>query len=431
MFARKIGKRLLDWKNKDNHLCLIVQGPRQVGKTFSIREFAKKNYENYIELNFVENPSFKQIFDGDLNVATILENISLYTSSGMKLIPHKTLLFLDEIQTCPNARTALKFLAQDKRFDVIASGSMLGISFQKVSSYPTGYVEYLDINPLDFEEFLWANGVDEGIIEKLKQSFDSLTPVNEAMNNKMIELLRQYLVIGGMPACVDSFVKDRNYTRVLLIQRNIVKDYENDIAKYAESSEKVKAKACFESIPSQLAREHKKFSYRLFDKNGRANKYLGSLEWLLDAGIIRICNCLSSLEAPLTAQIKEGFFKVYMADTGLLVSLLDDGTNAQIINGELGIYKGAIFENSIAQVLSSKGYRLFYFTRNNKIELSFVVSLKRTSIPIEVKAGSNRSKSIATILKENPSLKGIKLIDGNVGVKDNLISLPLYMAMFI
>lgn len=431
MLKRKIESLLSDWKEKKDHLCLIVQGPRQVGKTFSIREFAKRNYENIIEMNFVENPSFQRIFDGDLDLATILANISLYKAFGLKLVPHKTLLFFDEIQACPNARTALKFFAQDKRFDVIASSSMLGISFQKVSSYPTGYVEYLNMEPLDFEEFLWANGVSEMVINTLRQSFDSQTPVNEAMNKKMLELFRQYLVIGGMPACVDSFVNEWNYTKVLLIQRAIVRDYKNDIAKYAASTEKIKAKACFESIPAQLAKENKKFSYRFFDKKGRSNKYLGSLDWLLDAGIIRTCNCLSSLESPLIAQIKEGFFKIFMADTGLLVSMLDDGTNAQIINGELGIYKGAIFENGISQMLALRGYPLYYYTRNNNLELDFVISSNGVPLLLEVKAGSNCSRSLGTILQENPSLKGIKLTDGNIGVKDNLISLPLYMAMFL
>ena len=245
---------------------------------------------------------------------------------------------MDEIQACANVRTALKFFALDGRYDVISSGSMLGINYSNVSSYPTGYVEFVQMHPLTFEEFLWANGVDDKIISILKQCYDNKDKVNDAMNDKMLDLFRQYIVIGGMPDVVNSFISEHNYATVLKLQRGIIRDYENDIAKYAESTEKVKSKACFRSIPAQLSKENKKFMYGVVEKNSKSSKYLGSINWLIDAGIVTICKNLSALDLPLVGYAEENYFKIYMNDTGLLVSMLDDGTNAQIIEGNLGIY---------------------------------------------------------------------------------------------
>lgn len=431
MLKRKIEDELMTWKNNQNKKCLIIEGARQVGKTYIIKHFAEQNYENYIELNFVSTPSFCKIFDGDLDIETILANISLYTAFGDKLIPHKTLIFLDEIQVCANARTALKFFALDGRYDVISSGSMLGINYSKVASYPTGYVEFLQMHPLTFEEFLWANGVDDKIISILKNCYDTKAKVNDAMNDKMLELFRQYIVIGGMPDVVNSFVTEHNYATVLKLQRGIIKDYENDIAKYAESTEKVKAKACFRSVPAQLSKENKKFMYGVVEKNSKSSKYLGSINWLIDAGIVTICKNLSALDLPLVGYAEENYFKIYMNDTGLLVSMLDDGTNAQIIDGNLGIYKGAIFENAIAQILGSHDIPLYFFNRNNTLELDFVLSKNASVFPVEVKSANNKAKSLRTILNENSDMCGIKLIDGNTGEKDRMTTYPLYMAMFL
>lgn len=431
MLKRKIENVLMSWKNNPNKKCLIVEGARQVGKTYIIKHFAEQNYDNYIELNFVSTPSFCKIFEGDLDIETILANISLYTSFGNKLKPHKTLIFLDEIQACANARTALKFFALDGRYDVISSGSMLGINYSNVSSYPTGYVEFVQMHPLTFEEFLWANGVDDKIISILKQCYDNKDKVNDAMNDKMLDLFRQYIVIGGMPDVVNSFISEHNYATVLKLQRGIIRDYENDIAKYAESTEKVKSKACFRSIPAQLSKENKKFMYGVVEKNSKSSKYLGSINWLIDAGIVTICKNLSALDLPLVGYAEENYFKIYMNDTGLLVSMLDDDTNAQIIEGNLGIYKGAIFENMIAQILSSHDIPLYFFNRNNTLELGFVLSKNAKILPVEVKAANNKAKSLRTILNENSDMHGIKLINGNIGEKDRMFTYPLYMAMFL
>ncbi|MEG1394925.1 MAG: DUF4143 domain-containing protein, partial [Clostridia bacterium] len=321
--------------------------------------------------------------------------------------------------------------ALDGRYDVISSGSMLGINYSKVASYPTGYVEFLQMHPLTFEEFLWANGVSDKIISILKDCFDNREKVNDAMNDKMLELFKRYIVVGGMPDIVNSFVTEHNYATVLKMQRNIVKDYENDIAKYAESGEKVKSKACFRSVPAQLAKENKKFMYGVVEKNSKSSKYLGSINWLVDAGIVTICKNLSALDLPLVGYSDDNNFKIYMNDTGLLVSMLDDGTTAQIIDGNLGIYKGAIFENVIAQILSSHDIPLYFFNRNNTLELDFVLAKNASVFPVEVKAANTKAKSLRTILNENSDMRGIKLVDGNVGENDRLTTYPLYMAMFL
>lgn len=431
MLKRHIEKDLLQWKNNNNKKCLILEGARQVGKTYIIKKFASEYYENYVELNFVTSPSYCKIFEGDLNVDTILSNITLYASYDCKITPGKTLIFLDEIQACPQARTALKFFSVDGRYDVIASGSMLGISCNNVPSYPTGYVEYLRMYPLTFEEFLWANNVSADIISNIRNSYEEKTEVNIALNEKMHQLFRQYIVVGGMPEVVQSFVTEHNYSTVLKLQRAILKDYENDIAKYAESTEKVKARACFKSIPTQLAKENKKFMYSVVEKNSKSSKYLGSINWLIDAGIVNICKNLSRLESPLIAFAQDEYYKIYMNDTGLLVAMLDDGTNAQIIEGDLGIYKGAIFENLIAQVLVANSRPLYFYNRNNSLELDFIIANDGAIIPIEVKVANNKAKSLITLLSENNEMRGIKLVTGNVGVHKQLTTYPVYMAMFL
>ena len=256
MLKREIENKLVEWKNQIDKKCLIISGARQVGKTYIVEKFAKDNYEHFVEINFVENPTAKKIFDGDLDITTILANISLYLPEQSSLIPNKTLIFFDEIQACPNARTALKFFAIDKRFDVIASGSLLGINYEQVSSYPTGYVEFLEMNPLSFKEFLWANGIDENVVSIIKNCFENKCVVNEAMNSKLLEYFKQYIVVGGMPNVVNTFVNNHNFEEVLNLQKNILIDYKNDIAKYAYSTEKVK----IVSVTASFGKKAKCFS---------------------------------------------------------------------------------------------------------------------------------------------------------------------------
>lgn len=428
---RKIETQLLEWKENHDKKCLLVKGARQVGKTYIIDKFARENYKYYTYLNFDENPAYKTIFDGDLDVETLIKQISLRVP-GAELEPNETLLFLDEIQNCPRARTALKFLAIDGRFDVVASGSMLGIHYKDVPSYPVGYVDYLDLYSMDFEEFLWANGVKETSIEDIRGYFERHEAVPEAMHEKMLELFREYIVVGGMPRVVWEFVNTHNFAKVINLQRGIISDYTDDIGKYAEGAEKAKARACFLSIPKHLSKDYKKFRYSLVEPKATYRKYGGSLMWLYDAGIINFCYNLSEPELPLEGNAKSDAFKVYMRDTGLLVAMLEDGSAEDIIDGNLGIYKGAIYENIIADIFAKSGKKLYYFERDSKIEMDFFIRYQKIATAVEVKSAEKAtSKSMTAIIQNYGVAHGIKLSTKNVSGNDVVESLPLYMAMFL
>ena len=431
MLKRKIYQSLIEWKKQTEKMCLVVKGARQVGKTFIIDKFARENYENYVYINFDENPGYKVIFDGDLDVNNLIKQISLRVPN-VSLVPHKTIIFLDEIQHCPNARTALKLLALDKRFDVIASGSLLGINYKEVESFPVGYTEQLEMYSLDFEEFLWANGIEEQSILDVKEFFDKKEVVPQAMHERMMELFKEYIVVGGMPRVVNDFVKNHNFANVLKIQKAIISDYEDDIAKYADGSEKAKARACFLSIPKHLSKDYKKFRYSLVMPSGSSRKYAGSLMWLYDAGIINFCHNLEIPQLPLEGNSKSDTFKVYMRDTGLLVAMLDEGTQEDIIDGNLGIYKGAIYENIIGDVLAKKGKKLYYFEYNSTLEVDFFIRYERVITAIEVKSsGNSKSKSLETLMEKYGVKKGIKLAPSNYGKKGEIDIFPIYMAMFL
>ena len=428
MLKRKIYQSLIEWKKQTEKMCLVVKGARQVGKTFIIDKFAR---ENYVYINFDENPGYKVIFDGDLDVNNLIKQISLRVPN-VSLVPHKTIIFLDEIQNCPNARTALKFLALDKRFDVIASGSLLGINYKEVESFPVGYTEQLEMYSLDFEEFLWANGIEEQSILDVKEFFDKKEVVPQAMHERMMELFKEYIVVGGMPRVVNDFVKNHNFANVLKIQKAIISDYEDDIAKYADGSEKAKARACFLSIPKHLSKDYKKFRYSLVMPSGSSRKYAGSLMWLYDAGIINFCHNLEIPQLPLEGNSKSDTFKVYMRDTGLLVAMLDEGTQEDIIDGNLGIYKGAIYENIIGDILAKKGKKLYYFEYNSTLEVDFFIRYERVITAIEVKSsGNSKSKSLETLMEKYGVKKGIKLAPSNYGKKGEIDIFPIYMAMFL
>jgi len=431
MLKRKIYDDLMRWKNRDNKLCLLVKGARQVGKTFIIELFARENYKHSTFINFVQNPAYKIIFDGDLDAEALVKQISLRVP-GAELIPGETVIFLDEIQDCPRARAALKFLTQDGRFDVVASGSMLGINYKDVPSYPVGYVDHLEMHSLDFEEFLWANDVPHGSIDDIKEYYDKKRTVPAAMHQRMMELFKEYIVVGGMPRAVSEFVNTHNFANVLKIQKAIVNDYTDDIAKYAEGAEKVKARACFLSIPKHLSKDYKKFQYGIVERGGTTRKFGGSLMWLFDADIINFCYNLSIPELPLEGNAKSDVFKVYMRDTGLLMAMLEDGSQADIIDGNLGIYKGAIYENIIADIFSKSGKKLYYFEQNGKLEIDFFIRKDKTATAIEVKSADNsKSKSMEAVITKYGVKHGIKLSTKNVGGTENYDSFPLYMAMFL
>ena len=431
MLRRKIYDDLIRWKNRDDKLCLLVKGARQVGKTFIIEKFAHENYEHFTPINFVQNPAYKTVFDGDLDTETLIKQIFLRVP-GAELIPGETLLFLDEIQECPRARAALKFLTQDGRFDVIASGSILGINYKDVPSYPVGYVDHLEMYSLDFEEFLWANGVSPGSVDDIREYYEQKKIVPTAMHERMMELFKEYIVVGGMPRAVYEFANTHSFASVLKIQKGIINDYTDDIAKYAEGADKAKARACFLSIPKHLAKDYKKFQYSIVERGGTARKFGGSLMWLFDADIINFCYNLSIPELPLEGNAKSDIFKVYMRDTGLLMAMLEDGSQEDIIDGNLGIYKGAIYENIIADIFSKAGKKLYYFEQNGKLEVDFFIRKNKAATAVEVKSADNtKSKSMDAIIAGYGVKHGIKLSAKNVGGTENFDSLPLYMAMFL
>lgn len=433
MLNRKINEYLIEWKSDSNKLPLVIEGARQVGKTTSIRAFAQKNYKTLYELNFFTHPEQMSIFSGSLESDEILFRLSL-TFPEKEYVAGSTLIFLDEIQDCPNARTALKFLARDKRFDVIASGSLLGINYKSVPSFPVGYTRTIKMYPLDFEEFLWAMKIRTEIIESLHKCFINRTAVDPYIHESMLRLFSLYIVIGGMPAAVNQFVKERNYAKVRTIQKNILNDYKKDVIKYAEESEKVKIIRCLESVPAQLAKDYKKFQYSVVEKGSGSSKYGGPLLWLKDSDIVSFCNNLSLLESPLSAYSIEKEFKVYMNDNGLLVSMYENDTAKRLMDGELGLFKGAFYENVIATSLLALGHRLFYFSPSDTLEIDFIINYKGAPCLLEVKSGENtKSKSLNAVLN-NPKYKvnqAIRLSRKNVGEDGKILSLPLYMIMFL
>lgn len=436
MLKRKIEQKLSDWKGIENRKPLIIKGCRQCGKTFSVLDFAKKNYKNVVYLNFYENPDYASVFAGSLEVDTIVMMLSALLGREAVFESGSTVLILDEIQECPEARTALKFFRMDGRYDVIGTGSLLGVKGygKEPKSVPVGSETVIDMYPLDFEEFLWANGIAEPVIEMLKKCLEDETPVPEALHSRMRQLLLQYAVVGGMPDAVQTFVDTKQMDEVLQIQRDIVRSYEDDMVKYAEKKDKSRIRECFQSIPKQLSKENKKFQYSVVKKGSTASKYAGSLQWIEDAGIIVRCYNLSITELPLDGNALEDVFKVYMSDCGLFVSMLEDGTQFDILRGKLYGYKGAIFENLIADIFGKMGRKLYYFHKDSGLEVDFVIRYKGQCTLVEVKAATGNTKSTKTILRHPEKYHvnhAIKLGDGNVGRTGQLLTLPLYMAFLL
>lgn len=432
MLKRKITDQLKDWKDHHSKSALLVRGARQVGKTFIIRDFGKKYYSSVVELNFEKEKELRGIFEGSLAPDYLIQQMSLFLP-GSRFIPGKTLIFFDEIQSCPDARTAVKFLAEDNRFDVIESGSLLGINYKDVSSYPVGYELPLDMYPLDFEEFLWAIGIDESAISGLHAFFRNPSKIPGELNDRMLSYLRQYIVIGGMPKVVDTFTKTNNYNDVFSLQQAILSNYSDDITKYARVPDKPKIRECFHSIPAQLAKENTKFQYALVEKHGSARKFGGSIEWLRDAGIIQLCHNVSMPSFPLNAYEKPDQFRVYMTDIGLLTAMYGYEMKAAVIQDTLtGPAKGGIYENLIASVFSSKGIPLYYYrTDNGSVEIEFLITEDSSVVPVEVKAKRGGTTSLNKILEEKSVKKGYKLTSTNAGVSGKKITLPLYMAIFL
>lgn len=437
MLRRKIEQALSDWKSLPNHKPLIVKGCRQCGKTFSVLDFARKNYAHVVYLNFFENPQYASVFSDSLEVDHITMLLSALMGREAIFEAGKTILVLDEIQDCPDARTALKFFKLDGRYDVIGTGSLLGVGGygdKEPKSIPVGYETVIDMTPLDFEEFLWANGISAQILDMLKIQMQEVSPVPDALHQRLRELLLQYTVVGGMPDAVQTFVDTKRMDEVLRIQRDIIRSYEDDMVKYAEKKDKPVIRECFQSIPRQLSKENKKFQYSIVKKGATASKFTGSLQWIEDAGIISRCYNLSVTELPLDGNAEPDVFKVYMRDIGLFVAMLEDGTQFDILQGNLFGYKGAIFEGLVADIFSKMGRKLYYFHKDSGLEVDFVIRHRGEAVLVEVKAASGNTKSAKTILRHPEKYhvnRLIKLGDYNVGQSGQILTLPLYMTFLL
>ncbi len=445
MLQRKISEKLLDWKNSGTNKALIVEGARQIGKTFTINQFGKENYSSFIELNFIENPSLVNIFKGSLDADTVLTAIRLYIPDS-KIIDGNTLIFLDEIQECSEAITALKFLAADKRISVICSGSALGMSYKPQTSYPVGSVEYLSMKSLDFEEFLWAMNIDKDIISDLKSYFDNKNfdkKVPFAIHEKLNFLLRQYLVIGGMPEVVQTFVDTKDYGIADSVQRRLYRDYINDIARYANPNIKIKAEKCYKSIPMQLSKENHKFQYGVVEHKATGAKYESSVDWLSSAHIAIPVYNLSKPEYPLEAFSIDNNFRLYPSDISFLIctygyeikaALLEDNNiDEKPSNIIMRSAKGGIYEALAADMLYKSGHTSLWFYRDEKgtPEIEFFIENGDGVIPIEIKAGRNKTKSLDAVLKSEDIRYGYKFASQNIGKAGKKITLPMYMMMFI
>ena len=437
MLKRKISQILSEWKNEENKQCLLIRGARQVGKTFIIEQFCKENYKNYIYINFDLSPTLKDIFDGDLDANTLIMKLEV-TFPEIEIEAGKTILFLDEIQSCPNARVALKSFAMDKRIDVIASGSLLGLYYKEITSYPVGYERIVDMFPLDFEEFLWAVGIKESVISDVKNKFETKTPIDEYILKQLNQYFKMYLIVGGMPRIVDEYVKEKSLGKVMTLQKSIIEEYKLDVVKYAETTVRQKVLNTFDSIPAQLARKNKKFSYVNIlndEKNIGERKYSSSLEWLKNAGIINYCYNLTEPATPLKSNLRLDCFKIYMRDTGLLVSMYESGIQKDILNDELYINEGAILENVCAEEIQTRYNDVMYYEKKSQLEIDFILNIDGVVTALEVKSGNNKqSKSLNSMVNNYKTVsRYIKLEkDTNVHVDDlGIEHYPLFMIMFI
>ena len=434
MLKRKITHSIKKWVDSKSRKCLVIQGARQTGKTYIVERFAEENYEEIVEINFKQIPSAMDIFSDDLTVDNMIMAMR-FRFPEKKIIPGKTLIFLDEIQECQEAITSLKFWALDNRFDVIASGSLLGIDYKRASSYPVGYVDYLKMYGIDFEEFLWGMGISEDMIMNLCRYIDSKDIVPEAIHSQMMKYFRQYIAIGGMPEAVQKYIDTRDFREVDRIQRSLLQGYQYDIAYYATAEEKVKAEKCYLSLAKQLLdKENHKFQYKEVEHGGRAQKYFSSIEWLLRADMVHLCKRVTDIRFNLDNYARDDFFRAYTTDLSLLMAMKDFSLKQHIIENTLdGNSKGGIFECAIADVLYKKGYQLyFYKNETTKKEIDVIIQKDGKVIPIEVKSGNTRANSLKTIMKNNKDISfGYKFIDGNIGVsEEGIITLPLYMVAF-
>mgnify|MGYP003469954424 CR=1 FL=1 len=435
LLRRKIDSYLLAWKSNPNRKPLIVKGARQIGKTRSIEWFARQNYKNVISINFVEQSKYRNIFDDGYEVNNILKNISLL-NPDIIFIPGDTIFFFDEIQACPNCATALKFFKLDGRFDVICSGSLMGINYREIESNSVGYKEDYEMYSMDFEEFLWAKGYDDKVIEDLYQHMLEVKPLSQLQVDIMLALFRDYIITGGMPEVVNTYIVNKTFSGTLPLQQQLLKDYEEDITKYAVGLDKAKIKTVYNNISAFLAKENKRFLITKLAKNARNRDYVGCVDWLADAGVINICYCMNVPELPLKGNYNPSLYKIYFKDTGLLIASLDEESQEDLrANKNMGTYKGAIYENIVADMLVKQGYRLYYFNGNNPaLEMDFFIRDANSLIPIEVKANDGATASLNKLIISDkyPDVKyGIKLGYKNIGFNGRFYTFPYYLTFLL
>ena len=432
---RKVDNYLLNWKTDPNKKPLIIKGSRQVGKTESITRFGHLNYKSIIYINFVEEPNYKMITTDGYKAQDIIRNISRIDPSK-QFIENDTLIIFDELQDFPDIATSLKFFKIDGRFDVICSGSLLGINYQSIESNSVGYKTDYEMFSLDFEEFLWAKGYDESTIQEMLEHMIQLKSFNEIEMSIYSSLFLDFCILGGMPAVVREYIEKGTFEGSIDIQKQLVADYKEDIRKYADGMDQTRITNVFNHIPVQLAKDNKKFQITKVASNARFRDYRGCIEWLKDAGIINICYCMQFPELPLKGNYDESKYKIYFADSGLLVAMLDDEAQENLrVNKNLGVYKGALYENIVGEALVKAGYDLYYYKKDNStLEQDFFVRNKENLIPVEVKATNGTARSLRTLIASNhyPDIQfGIKFISGNIGLSNNIYTFPYFCAFLL
>lgn len=435
LLKRKIDKYLTDWKNRPDRKPLIIKGARQIGKTRSVEWFASQNYASVIEINFIEQKKYREIFNDGFEVNAILKNISLLNPE-LEFIPGNTIFFFDELQACPNCATSLKFFKLDGRFDVICSGSLMGISYNEIESNSVGYKEDYEMHSMDFEEFLWAKGYNDDFTADLFSHMLDVRPLSELQMDTLMSLFRDYVIIGGMPEVVSTYVRNKNFSGTLDIQRQLLKDYEEDITKYVEGLDKAKVKAVYNHISTFLAKENKRFQITKIARNARNRDYMGCVEWLADAGVVNVCYCLNQPELPLKGNYDPKMYKIYFKDTGLLIASLDEEAQEDLrANKNLGTYKGAIYENIVGDMLVKQGYRLFYYHSDKPaLEMDFFIRSADSLIPVEVKANDGATASLNRLLtddKYNDVKYGIKLGYRNIGFNGKFYTFPYFLTFLL
>lgn len=432
---RKIDQYLIDWKNDNNKMPLIVKGARQIGKTDSIKKFAENNYKYLVEINFALDKQYLDIFDNGFDVDSILKNIS-FKNPDFKFIPNETLIFFDELQACPNCATSLKAFNQDGRFDVICSGSLMGINYQEIESNSVGNKIDYNMYSMDFEEFLWAKGYKEEQIEDIYKCMLETKPLSTTQYDVMMSNFKEYMVVGGMPAIVNRFVTQKNYSGILGMQKQILLDYEEDITKYANGLDQGKILNVYRKIPAFLANENKKFQISKVENGARSREYVGTVEWLDNAGIINISYCMELPELPLGGNYKPDNYRLYFADTGILIGSLDEEAQDDLRKNEnFNTYKGAIYENVVGDMLVKEGYKL-YFYKNEKgtIEMAFFIRDKDSLIPVEMKANDNATASLNNLIdsdKYKDIKYGIKLCNKNIGFNGKFYTFPYFLTFLL